>query len=172
MSESRKPAPTGKMILFTGAGAPSLEESAMVHERTFTEGGSIEELFDERTVGTSSTAVPFRQEGPGGFSLVIVDFAPGFLLPRHSHSADCLYYIVEGGIAMGTRVLGPGDGFFVPAEQPYAYRAGPEGVKLLEFRHRSAFDTKFHEKDLARFRAKAAASLADATAGSVPDARG
>ena len=95
-----------------------------------------------------------------------IDFPPGFLLPRHSHSADCLYYIIEGGISMGTRALGPGDGFFVPAEQPYAYRAGPDGVKLLEFRHRTAFDTKFYEKDAARFRAKAEASLVEAAGGS------
>ncbi len=54
------------------------------------------------------------------------------------------------------------DGFFVPADQPYGYRAGAEGVVLLEFRQSTAFDTKFHEKDPARFRAKAEASLAEA----------
>jgi len=164
MSDSHPPAPEGKMVIFTGTGAPSLEESGMVHARSFAEGGSIEDLFSEQSVGSSSSAVPFRQEGEKGFSLVSIDFPPGFLLPRHSHSADCLYYIVEGGIVMGARELGPGDGFFVPAEQPYAYRAGSEGVKLLEFRHRAAFDTKFYEKDAARFRAKAEASLAEASA--------
>jgi hypothetical protein len=39
-----------------------------------------------------------------------------------------------------------------------------EGVKLLEFRHSTAFDTKFHEKDPARFRAKAEDSLTEASA--------
>ena len=164
MSDSHKAAPPGKMTIFSGIGAPSLEESGMVVERSFAEGGSIEDLFNERTLGNSSSAVPFRQEGPDGFSLVSIDFPPGFLLPRHSHSADCLYYVVGGGVIMGARALGPGDGFFVPAEQPYAYRAGPEGVKLLEFRHRTAFDTKFYEKDTARFRAKAEASLVAANA--------
>jgi len=165
MSDSHKPTPPGKLAIFTGAGAPSLEESGMVVERSFVTGGSLEDLFNERTLGNSSSTVPFRQEGTGGFSLVSIDFPPGFLLPRHSHSADCLYYIVGGGIRMGTRALGPGDGFFVPAEQPYAYRAGPEGVKLLEFRHRTAFDTKFYEKDAVRFRAKAEASLVEASPG-------
>lgn len=60
---------------------------------------------------------------------------------------------------MGTRTLGPGDGFFLPADQPYAYRAGPQGVKLLEFRHQACFDMKIHEKDMARYREKAAASM-------------
>jgi len=165
MPDSHKPASPDKMTIFSGAGAPSLEESGMVVERSFAIGGSMEDLFNERTLGNSSSAVPFRQEGEGGFSLVSIDFPPGFLLPRHSHSADCLYYIVEGGVIMGTRALGPGDGFFVPAEQPYAYRVGTEGVKLLEFRHRTAFDTKFYEKDPVRFRAKAEASLAEANTG-------
>jgi len=89
-------------------------------------------------------------------------------LPKHSHSSDCLYYIVEGGIVMGRRELGPGDGFFLPAEQTYAYHAGPKGVKILEFRHDSAFDMKVYEKDMGRFREKAMESmdLAHATSSS------
>jgi hypothetical protein len=35
---------------------------------------------------------------------------------------------------MGSRVLRAGDGFFVPNGMPYKYRAGPEGVEVLEFR--------------------------------------
>ena len=118
-----------------------------------------------------SSSVPYRQEGRDGMSLVRLDFPPGAMLPRHSHSADCLYYIVSGGIVLGTRELGPGDGFYVPADQPYGYRAGPEGVVLLEFRQSTAFDTKFHEKDPARFRAKAEASLAEAAARPTDTAR-
>jgi hypothetical protein len=30
----------------------------------------------------------------GGLSLVRTWFAPNFVLPRHSHSTDCLYYVV------------------------------------------------------------------------------
>ena len=84
----------------------------------------------------------------------------------HSHSSDCLYYIVEGGIVMGQRELGAGDGFFLPAEQSYAYHAGPKGVKLLEFRKNTSFDMKVYEKDMRRFREKAMKSmdLADAAA--------
>ncbi|MDQ1430431.1 MAG: hypothetical protein QOF40_1033, partial [Actinomycetota bacterium] len=35
--------------------------------------------------------------------------------------------------------VGAGSGF-VPADAPYAYTAGPEGIEILEFRHASAFD--------------------------------
>ena len=159
-----RPAAPGKMVIFTAAAAPSLEESGMMDDPTYTEDGANDEPwpkeFAERAMQGSQLTVPFRQEGPGGFSLVTVDFAPGFLLPRHSHSSDCLYYIVDGGIVMGKRELGPGDGFFLPADQAYAYRAGPAGVKLLEFRHQAAFDMKIYEKDMSRYRAKAEACMA------------
>jgi hypothetical protein len=32
-------------------------------------------------------------------------------------------------------------------------------VKLLEFRHQTSFDMKIHEKDMARYREKAVASM-------------
>jgi quercetin dioxygenase-like cupin family protein len=153
------------MVFFHAAGAPSLAEASMSTGRSHVDGEPIEDFFSEAVMESFNSAVPFRQEGPDGFSLVRLDFPPGAMLPRHSHSADCLYYIVSGGIVVGKRELGPGDGFFVPAEQPYGYRAGSRGVVLLEFRHSTAFDTKFHEKNPARFRAKNEASLADAAAG-------
>ena len=165
MSDTRKPAAKDKMVIFQGAGAPNLAEASMSVGRSHVAGEPIDDFFNEAAMESFTSAVPFRQEGPDGFSLVSLDFPPGAMLPRHSHSADCLYYIVSGGIVLGTRELGPGDGFFVPAEQPYGYRAGLEGVVLLEFRHSTAFDTKFHEKDPARFRAKVEASLAEAAEG-------
>ena len=164
MSDTSHPVPQGQLALFHGDAAPSLQESGMVVERSFVGEGSLEDLFDPRTIGNATSNVPFRQAGDDGMSLVDIWFPPGFLLPRHSHSADCLYYIIEGSLIMGTRELGPGDGFFVPADQPYAYRAGSLGVKLLEFRHSTAFDTKFYEKDVKRFVDRAAKSLADSVA--------
>lgn len=165
MSESIKsePIPPGKMAIFTAAAAPTLEETGMMDAMSFTvEGADGVPTSDdqmERMQSGAHLTVPFRQQGPGGFSLVEIYFAPGYLLPKHSHSSDCLYYIVEGGIVMGQRELGPGDGFFLPADQTYAYHAGPEGVKLLEFRNQTAFDMKVYEKDMSRFREKAMASM-------------
>lgn len=76
--------------------------------------------------------------GPG-MSLAHVWFKSGFPLPRHSHDIDCLYYILAGTIQLGTKELGPGDGFFVGADVPYTYTPGSQGVELLEFRASSAF---------------------------------
>lgn len=168
-TERSRPAEPGRMVIFEAAKAPTLDETGMMETPALREDAvaapDTMEALAERSEGTSRLTVPFRQEGPGGFSLVEIDFAPGYLLPRHSHSTDCLYYIVSGGIVMGQRQLGPGDGFFLPAGQPYAYHAGPEGVKLLEFRHAAAFDMQILEPDMDRFREKMEQSLAEAHAG-------
>jgi hypothetical protein len=43
-------------------------------------------------------------------------------------------------------MLEAGDGFYIPNEYAYGYRAGPEGVEVLEFRHSTSFDLKLAEK--------------------------
>ena len=78
-----------------------------------------------------------------GFSLTHVWFKKDFPLPLHSHDAHCLYYIVGGSLRIGDKTLGKGDGFFLPKDMPYTYRAGPEGVQLLEFRNADCFDFQF-----------------------------
>jgi hypothetical protein len=77
-----------------------------------------------------------------GMSLTYCWFKSGYPLPRHSHSADCLYFIVAGSLKIGTEQLGPGDGFFLGSDVPYAYVPGDDGVEVLEFRTSNAFDFK------------------------------
>ena len=94
-----------------------------------------------------------------GFSLTYVWFKKDYPLPLHSHDADCMYYIIAGSLRMGTEDLGPRDSFFIPANVPYSYRPGPNGVEVLEIRH----DTSFNFVNLAKgeaFWAKAAETVA------------
>lgn len=101
------------------------EGSIAVHEAGLLDGAELKVFFE----------MP-------GMSLTHVWFKSGFPLPRHSHDADCLYYIIAGSLRIGTEELGPGDGFFVGADVPYTYTPGEEGVELLEFRTSNAFDIK------------------------------
>jgi len=75
-----------------------------------------------------------------GFSLTYVWFKKDYPLPLHSHNADCLYYVIAGSIRLGSEMLGPRDSFFIPADVPYAFRPGPDGAELLEFRHATSFN--------------------------------
>ena len=81
-----------------------------------------------------------------GFCLIHSWFKQDYPLPLHSHSADCMYYVIAGSARLGTEELGPGDTFFVPANTPYTYRAGPEGVEVLEIRHTLDIDFQNYAK--------------------------
>jgi hypothetical protein len=94
-----------------------------------------------------------------GFSLTHVWFKKDYPLPLHSHDADCLYYVVAGSLQMGDQTLGPRDCFFIPANGAYAYRPGPDGVEILEFRHNTQFDFRNLAKNEAYYD-KAAETIA------------
>ena len=82
-----------------------------------------------------------------GVSLTYAWFKSHATLPRHSHSADCLYYIISGSLKFGVEELEPGDGFLVPKNSLYSYEAGPNGVEILEFRTATHFDISFKGTD-------------------------
>ncbi len=84
-----------------------------------------------------------------GFSLALAWFKSGYPVPLHKHDVACLYYICSGSIRVGTEMLGVGDGFFVGADVPYSYTAGPTGVEVLEFRNVDHFNIEFLAKGAA-----------------------
>jgi len=93
----------------------------------------------------------FREPGRQGLSLAVVRFKSGFVLPRHSHDCDCLYYVTAGALKLGSATLRKGDGFFIPASQAYSYEAGPQGVEVLEFRNATEFNFEFKQNDAAHW---------------------
>lgn len=104
-----------------------------------------------------------------GMSLTYVRFKPGYALPLHSHSANCLYFIITGSLKMGTEELGPGDGFFLGTDVPYTYVPGEDGLELLEFRDSDDYDFKAIAKN-AEYWKTLAKSMAQASAGWSDDA--
>lgn len=87
-----------------------------------------------------------------GLSVAYSWFKPNFILPRHSHNADCAYYVISGEAQLGTEVLRAGDGFFIPAGGDYQYAAGPEGVEVLEFRTAAQFNMRLSGNSEAAWR--------------------
>jgi len=139
---ARSPKPAGKFAIYRGAEAPSFSEVDVMDlegdspELMSNLGSLIEAGFDDGQTVKLLFSAP-------GFSLTYAWFKSGFPLPRHSHNADCLYYIVAGSLTLGTETLGAGDGFFVPCDAAYAYTPGPDGVEVLEFRNTDHFNIKF-----------------------------
>jgi quercetin dioxygenase-like cupin family protein len=149
--------PSGRGIrLFRGADAVAIAESGAMSAPQF-DPEDMDALAADgprpKTVGLGiDDRLVFQGEGPGGNSLVRAWLGPHNVLPRHSHSGDCLYYIVEGSITMGAQHLDAGDGFFVPSNAPYAYEAGPDGAVVLEFRTQTSFDMQIPGGQLERWR--------------------
>jgi len=134
--------PARRFAIFRGVDAPAFSEiDVMDYEGMSPELEATFASLAEAGVNEGQT-VKLLFAAPG-FSLTYAWFKSGFPLPRHSHNADCLYYIVAGSLSLGTETLGAGDGFFVPAEAAYAYVPGPEGVEVLEFRTADHFNIKF-----------------------------
>lgn len=132
----------GKFAIYRGAEAPSFSEVDVMDFDGMTP--ELETAFaslEEAGIDDGQT-VKLLFAAPG-FSLTYAWFRSGFPLPRHSHDADCLYYIVAGSLTLGTETLGAGDGFFVPSGGAYAYTPGPEGVEVLEFRNAEHFNIRF-----------------------------
>ncbi len=121
--------------------APALHETDMMSMPEYDPAAG--EQFMEWALGGGHVVKVLYREGD--MSLVWSWFGPGYTLPRHSHSADCLYFVVSGEAHVGNRTVVAGAGFFVPSGAPYAYSAGPQGIQVLEFRGATSFDMKITE---------------------------
>lgn len=129
--------------IFRGEDAPSLGDSGAMTFEPFKDAilPFVMKAQEEGVLNGEQARVLFSVPG---FCLTHVWFKKAYPLPLHSHDADCLYYIIAGSLKLGTEELGPRDGFFVPADVPYGYTPGPDGVELLEFRHATHFNFVNH----------------------------
>lgn len=153
--------PSGRVRIFRAAVAPELMASGIMEMHAPPpERAPLADTFRRAAELGTHGRVLFRDERPGGFSLVYAWFKSGYPLPVHSHDSDCLYYVVSGELHFGREVLKSGDGFLVPAYAPYAYVPGPEGVEVLEFRQAARFDFRMQPGTPARWEQAAAACRA------------
>ncbi len=136
---------TSKFRIFRAADAPGLMEAGCMTVEPFTppQREGMNAALEAGYIGGDEIKV--LTDMPG-FGLTHVWFKEGYQLPLHSHDADCMYFIVSGTIRIGTEELGPRDCFFVPADVPYTYKPGPEGVEVLEIRHANHFNFVNHAK--------------------------
>jgi mannose-6-phosphate isomerase-like protein (cupin superfamily) len=144
--------------IFRAADAPELMEAKCMTVEPFSpsQRAGMDQLVANGYIDGGETKVLTNVPG---FCITHVWFKHGYPLPLHSHDADCMYYIVAGGLRLGTEELGARDSFFVPSGVPYTYKPGTDGVELLEIRHEPHFNFLNLAKGGA-FWAKAAESCA------------
>ncbi|MEP6785139.1 MAG: hypothetical protein ABI898_05275 [Sphingomonadales bacterium] len=85
-----------------------------------------------------------------------VRFLPDTLIDTHAHDADEIMYVVEGEMVVGQRTLLPGSSIFIEGSTLYSFKAGPAGLRVLNFR--PCADTTYHSRE----KFLAARRLADA----------
>ena len=152
VSDRVAPAATsGRMEIFSGGGEELGPEAMPFEGVDESVMAGLAKLMQSGGGGEGAKVRCLYRESQGRFSLCYAWFKSGYLLPRHSHNADCVYYVLGGEIKMGTRVLRKGDGFFVPSDHGYTYEAGPEGAEVLEFRNATNFNIRFKGNDEAHW---------------------
>lgn len=74
-----------------------------------------------------------------------VQVQPDAVVGQHSHDEEEIIYVVAGELHLGRQVLGPGASVLIPGETLYSFRAGPDGLRFLNFRGRR--DVTYRTKD-------------------------
>lgn len=154
-------APASRFRIFRACEAATLDERHMPTQNVMPVDAAGIAESGAAGAGEGAMAKLLFADPVSGMSLGYVWFKPGFVLPRHSHDADCAYYVISGEAHLGTEVLRAGDGFFVPAGHNYQYTAGPEGVEVLECRNATRFNLRLSGNGAAAWRRAADAALAN-----------
>lgn len=154
MTAERKSDERGRISIFRGAEAGELTDEMMpregIDDSVMAALAGLAEAGVTEGIGECNRVL-FREPGDDGMSLLYIWFKSGYVLPFHSHSSDCLYYVLGGELRMGSHVLRRGDGIFIPADQGYGYEAGPDGVEVLEFRNATRFNLFFRSNSPQRW---------------------
>jgi len=118
-----------------------------VHKGNAMEWVKISSLTPEGMAGLFSPAelnseITFHEPGSEqSLQLFEVKYQPGAAIAVHAHLIDEIIYVVDGSMIIGNRELGPGSSLFVAGNTLYQFRAGPRGLRMLNFR--PSADTSF-----------------------------
>jgi hypothetical protein len=74
-------------------------------------------------------------------ALFLVEADEGHDGPPHSHSEDEVIYLLDGGLRMGARRIGPRTSLCIPGRLRYAFRAPGVGHRFLNFRADASYQT-------------------------------
>jgi len=79
-----------------------------------------------------------------------VRLPPGTVQEAHSHTSDEIIVVMDGSLILGARTCHPGTSIYVPGGTLYGFRAGPDGLRFLNFRPRQDLTYFTKDRHLAR----------------------
>jgi quercetin dioxygenase-like cupin family protein len=98
------------------------------------------DVLDKLTAGELSSSIRMHHSGGADMpQLFEVDLPPSAEVESHAHDVDEIIFITRGEIQLGKRKYGPGASIFIPQMTLYSFRAGPEGLRFLNFRPCASF---------------------------------
>ncbi len=83
--------------------------------------------------------------GTQGMQLMEMRFDPHTIITPHSHDAAEIFYIIEGSLHWGDKMLHAGGSLHIPAGNVYTFRTGAEPTRILNFR--ASVDHSFNPAD-------------------------
>ena len=93
------------------------------------------EAFDFMAESELESSMAFHEFGSKTeLQLAELEYIPGAEAVVHKHDDDEIIYVVKGEMHFGTRVLGAGSSIYIPGGTFYGFTAGPNGLRILNFR--------------------------------------
>jgi quercetin dioxygenase-like cupin family protein len=93
----------------------------------------------------NSTMRFFHPGSESDLQMFEMDVPADTLIGQHAHDEDEIIYVVDGELRLGSYVLQPGASVYIPGNTLYSLRAGPAGLRFLNFRARQ--DLTYITKD-------------------------
>ena len=108
-------------------------------------GDPAPEVFSQLAESELDSAMAFHEFGDAKtLQLAELDYLPGAEAVPHKHDDDEIIYVVRGEMHFGDRVLTAGSSVYIPGDTFYGFKAGPNGLRIVNFRARA--DVSFYPK--------------------------
>jgi len=108
-------------------------------------GNPPHEIFASLADSELDSSMTFHEFGSdNGMQLAELHYLAGAEAVVHKHDDDEIIYVVSGEMHFGERVLRSGSSVFIPGNTYYGFSAGPQGLRIVNFRARA--DVSFHAR--------------------------
>ena len=102
--------------------------------------------YDHNQLGEGELTTKFRIREMGSDTvpqLIELQYEPNSEIQLHAHDEDEIIFVLRGMMYFGPRAVPPGSSIYVAGGTLYAFRAGAQGLQILNFRPR--MDMTFHK---------------------------
>lgn len=91
------------------------------------------------------SSMSFHEFGSANeLQLAELNYIAGAEAVIHKHDDDEIIYVIGGEMHFGNKVLKPGSSVYIPGNTYYGFTAGPDGLRIVNFRGR--VDVSFYAK--------------------------